>query len=164
MNKDNLIIGLIVVFIGLTIYNLVNTNNLINQPKDNYSDSLKYVLLMNNKNNRIDTTFIITKPEIYYKTIKSDTTIINYLDSTKYEVSSFKDSTHLVIDKDTINATYQFPDRNFNFIIRKGIDSNLVLTKNIFIPIEEKLLWYEKPSFIIPTTILGASLIFLLAK
>lgn len=98
-----------------------------------------------------DTT-IIEKPSepIVVEKIKSK---IKYLRDTIIQTKPFVATIDTIVKRDTIYAKYNFPENQFDLLIRKKPDS--VVYHTIYLTKETKREWYETPAYFVGGTIIG---------
>jgi hypothetical protein len=60
-----------------------------------------------------------------------------------------------IIKTDTVFASYDFPDNNFNLLIKRKPDSTIVQTITITKEVMKERSWWETPAYILGGTVVG---------
>ena len=122
----------------------------------NQSDKQKYIELGEKK---VD-TLIIEKPRKPLK-IKAKAKIEKIGDSI-IEREPFIASIDTIIERDTISATYQFPQDTIGIFLKRRPDT--LAQRTVQIMVEKKRTWYETPAYIGIGAIIGAVVTILARK
>jgi len=60
-----------------------------------------------------------------------------------------------IIKTDTVFASYDFPDNNFNLLIKRKPDSTIVQTITITKEVMKERSWWETPAYVLGGTVVG---------